>query len=159
MKAIFAGTFDPFTRGHRDIVERAAMLFDSVIVAVAEDTGKVTAPLGIRTEIAKIATSDMSNVKVESFFGLLTDYAKQQGDCVLIRGVRNAIDLEYERDLTRVYKSMGGVESVIILSAADCSHVSSSVVRTAVALGGDISEFVVPNTVQKITEIYGKKGR
>ncbi|MCH5155194.1 MAG: pantetheine-phosphate adenylyltransferase [Clostridiales bacterium] len=159
MKAIFAGTFDPFTIGHRDIVERAAKLFDCVIVAVAEDTGKVTAPLDERTEIAKVATKDIANVKVESFCGLLTDYAKRQGDCVLIRGVRGSADLDYERDLTRVYKSLGDIESLIIISSAEHSHVSSTVVRTIAALGGDISEFVVNCSVQKIAKIYGPRDR
>lgn len=157
MKAIFAGTFDPFTIGHRDIAERAAGLFNSVIVAVAEDTGKPAAPLSVRTEIAKSAVQDLNNVTVESFCGLLTDFAKQKGSCVLIRGVRNSADLDYERDLTNVYKSMSGIESLILISSADCSHVSSSVVRTAAALGGDISKFVVKSTVQKITDIYGQK--
>ena len=157
MKAIFAGTFDPFTIGHRDIVERAARLFDGVIVAVAVDTGKPAAPLKVRTEIAKSAVKDLSNVTVESFCGLLTDFAKEKGYCVLIRGVRNCADLDYERDLTNVYKSMSGIESLIIISSPELSHVSSSVVRTAAALGGDISKFVVKGTVQKIAEIYGKK--
>ena len=157
MKAIFAGTFDPFTIGHRDIVGRAAGLFDTVTVAVAEDTGKSTASLDVRTEIAKTAVNDLKNVTVVGFSGLLTDFAKKQGSALLIRGVRNAADLDYERDLTNVYKSMSGIESLIIISSPELAHVSSSVVRTIAALGGDISQFVVKSTVQKITEIYGKK--
>ena len=157
MKAIFAGTFDPFTLGHRNIAERAAKLFDSVIIAVAEDTGKRTAPLEARTEIVKAATSDIKNVTVASFVGLLSDYVKAQGDCVLVRGVRSSIDLEYERDITTVYKSQCGVESVILIADATCSHVSSTVVRTIAALGGDISDYVVPSSLRQIQEIYGKK--
>ena len=157
MKAIFAGTFDPFTLGHRNIVERAAKLFDGVIIAVADDTGKNTAPLSVRTDISESAVADIANVTVESFCGLLTDYVAGKGDCVLVRGVRNSNDLEYERDLTAVYKSLCGVESIILITDAAYGHVSSTVVRTVAALGGNINGYVVPNTVTQITEVYGKK--
>lgn len=157
MKAIFAGTFDPFTLGHMNIVERAARLFDDVIIAVADDTGKNTAPLSVRTQIAKSAVADMSNVAVESFCGLISDYVAKKGDCVLVRGVRNGNDLEYERDLTAVYKSLCGVESIILITDAAYGHVSSTVVRTVAALGGDIDGYVVPSTAKQITQIYGKK--
>lgn len=157
MKAIFAGTFDPFTLGHRNIVERAASLFDGVIVAVANYTGKITAPIDVRTEIAKAATGDIHGVQVESFDGLLTDFAKSKGECVLIRGVRNALDLEYERGLTEVYRSLGGIESLILITDAKFGHISSSVVRDIATLGGDVSGYIVPCTMQKIAEIYGKK--
>ncbi|MDE6200978.1 MAG: pantetheine-phosphate adenylyltransferase [Clostridiales bacterium] len=156
MKAIFAGTFDPFTLGHRNIVERAARLFDGVIVAVAEETGKNTAPLSVRTEIVKAAVAEIANVTVESFCGLLSDYAAKKGDCALIRGVRNSNDLEYERDLTAVYKSLCGVESVVLITDPAYGHVSSTVVRTVAALGGDISGYVVPSTAKQIIDIYGK---
>ncbi|MDE6293353.1 MAG: pantetheine-phosphate adenylyltransferase, partial [Clostridiales bacterium] len=157
MKAIFAGTFDPFTLGHKNIVERAVKLFDEVIIAVAEDTGKVPAPLKVRTEIAKAAVSDMVGVTVESFSGLLTDYVKAKGDCTLVRGMRNSVDLEYERDITNVYKSLCGVESVFLITDGRLSHVSSTVVRTVASLGGDISSYVVPRTLNLINEIYGKR--
>ena len=157
MKAIFAGTFDPFTIGHRNIVERAARLFDSVTVAVAADTGKNAAPLDVRTAIAESAVSDITNVKVVSFCGLLSDYVKACGNSVLIRGVRSSVDLEYEREITRVYKSLCGVESLFLITAAEYEHVSSTVVRSIAALGGDISGYVVPCTNRQITEIYGKK--
>lgn len=157
MKAIFAGTFDPFTSGHKNIVERAVKLFGEVIIAVAEDTGKDTASLALRTEIAKAAVSDMAGVTVESFCGLLSDYVKAKGDCILVRGVRNSIDLEYERDITNVYKSLCGVESVILITDSSLSHISSTVVRTVASLGGDISTYVVPSTLKKINEIYGKR--
>ncbi|MDE7108145.1 MAG: pantetheine-phosphate adenylyltransferase [Clostridiales bacterium] len=157
MKAIFAGTFDPFTLGHRNIVERAAKLFDGAIIAVADDTGKNTAPLSVRTEIAKAAVADMPTVTVESFSGLLSDYVTKKGDCVLVRGVRNSNDLEYERDLTAVYKSLCGVESIIIITDSAYGHVSSTVVRAVAALGGDINGYVVPSTAKQIAEVYGKK--
>lgn len=157
MKAIFAGTFDPFTLGHRNIAERAAKLFDSVVIAVAEDTGKRAAPLEVRTEIVKSAMCDIKNITVESFTGLLADYVKAHGDCVLVRGVRSAMDLEYERDITAVYKSQCGVESVILIADATCSHISSTVVRTIAALGGDINQYVVPSSLRQIQQIYGKK--
>ena len=157
MKAIFAGTFDPFTLGHRNIVERVAKLFDGVIIAVSDDTGKNTAPLSLRTDIVECAVADMSNVTVESFCGLLSDYVAKQGDCVLVRGVRNGNDLEYERDLTAVYKSLCGVESIVLITDAAYGHVSSTVVRTVAALGGNIDGYVVTCTAKQITQVYGKK--
>ncbi|MDE7405497.1 MAG: pantetheine-phosphate adenylyltransferase [Clostridiales bacterium] len=157
MKAIFAGTFDPFTLGHRNIVERAAKMFDGVIIAVADDTGKNTAPLSVRTDIVESAVADMANVTVESFSGLLSDYVMKQGDCVLVRGVRNGNDLEYERDLTAVYKSLCGVESIILITDAAYGHISSTVVRAIAALGGDLDGYVVPSTTKQITKIYVKK--
>lgn len=159
MKAIFAGTFDPFTAGHKNIVERATKLFEKVIIAVAVDTGKTTAPLHVRLDIAKSATAELNNVETESFSGLLSDYVMSKGDCVIIRGVRNSVDLEYERDVTRVYKSLCGVESVIFITDESVGHVSSSLVRTVVSLGGSISDYVVPSTEQMIIDTYGKNNK
>lgn len=159
MKAIFAGTFDPFTTGHRNIAERAAKLFDSVIIAVAAATGKITAPLDVRTEIVNAAVADIENATVQSFCGLLSDFATAQGRCVLVRGVRTATDLEYERDITAVYKSMCGVESIILIADASCAHISSTAVRTVASLGGDISEYVVPASLRLIQKYYANRGK
>ncbi|MDE6965423.1 MAG: adenylyltransferase/cytidyltransferase family protein, partial [Clostridiales bacterium] len=103
MKAIFAGTFDPFTAGHRDIAQRAAGVFGNVTVAVASDTGKTAQPLDVRLKIATESIADISGATAEAFSGLLSDYLSAKGDCVIVRGVRNARDADYERDLVRVY--------------------------------------------------------
>lgn len=155
MKAIFAGTFDPFTLGHRRTVERAKKLFGEVVIAVAADTGKNTAPFDKRIAIAKAATADLIGVSVEGFGGLLTEYVKKKGECVLVRGVRNAIDLEYERELTRAYMSLGGVDAVFLISNADVEHISSTVVRSIAAFGGAIDGYVVKDTEDIIKGVYG----
>lgn len=156
MKAIFAGAFDPFTSGHKNVVERALEVFDTVTVAVAAETGKSTASIAQRMEIAQKATSGLNGVTVESFDGLLTDYVKSIGEpCVLVRGVRSTKDVEYERDLTRVYKQLCGVQTVFIMPDAEYEHISSTTVRALAALGGELDGFVEPCTKQTIMRIYG----
>lgn len=156
MKAIFAGTFDPFTLGHRDIVQRAASIFGEVIVAVAEMTGKNCVPTEKRVEIARLATADMPGVTVEPFYGLLTDYAAQKGDHVIVRGIRSCADFEYERDLTRVYASLGDGKCVCVIASPEVEHVSSTVVRSLAAAGASLDGYAFGNTKEIISEVYGK---
>ena len=157
MKAIFAGTFDPFTAGHRDITKRALAVFGDVTVAVASDTGKTARPLDVRLNIAETATADLNGVTVETFSGLLSDYLAKLGDCVIVRGVRNSRDAEYERDLVRVYRSLCGKDAVFFATSAEFEHVSSTTVRQLAELGGALDGYVVPCTVQAIIKHYGKK--
>ena len=119
MKAIFAGAFDPFTLGHKDIAERAAGIFGEVIVAVAADTDKNAMPLDLRLKIAVQAVRGVPGVKVVPFEGLLSDFLTSQGECVLVRGIRNSRDAEYERDHARIYKSLCGKEVVCLITAAE----------------------------------------
>ena len=156
MKAIFAGTFDPFTTGHRNIAERAVRLFGNLTIAVASDTGKNTVSLLDRAEIVRIATLDMRAVAIEPFSGLLSDYLAKNGDCVLVRGVRGMRDTEYERDLSRVYKSLCGKDTVFLMTGAEFEHVSSTVVRELVSLGGDINGYVMPQTAELLKKLYRK---
>ena len=146
MKAIFAGTFDPFTAGHRDITERALAVFGDVTVAVASDTGKTARPLDVRLNIAETATADLNGVTVETFSGLLSDYLAKLGDCVIVRGVRNSRD-----------RSLCGKDAVFFATSAEFEHVSSTTVRQLAELGGALDGYVVPCTVQAIIKHYGKK--
>lgn len=155
MKAIFAGTFDPFTVGHMDIAMRALAMFGNVTVAVAADTGKNCAKLSEREHICNSALSSLVGAQVVTFDGLLTDFIKSQGECVLIRGLRSAADFEYERDLTRVYSSLAHVQSLFLISSAGVEHVSSSVVR-ALAKYGNVDGYAVNGTENLILSIYGK---
>lgn len=157
MKAIFAGTFDPFTTGHRNIAERAAAVFGNVTVAVASDTGKRTAPLGKRVKIAGAATASIAGAEVVPFDGLLSDFCKKNAPCVLVRGVRSAIDLDYETAHTRVYNSLCGVQSVLFITDAEYAHVSSTVVRELASLGTPLDGYAVEGSQQIIAEIYGAK--
>ncbi|MCH5165159.1 MAG: pantetheine-phosphate adenylyltransferase [Clostridiales bacterium] len=157
MKAILAGTFDPFTIGHRDLVLRTLGVFGGVTIAVAADTEKNPAPVDVRVDIAKAATADLSGVTVERFDGLLSDYIKTKGDCVLVRGIRNSRDSEYERDHARIYKSLCGVDMVCFMTSAEYEHISSTVVRTLASLGCELDGYIVPQTTDIIKDYYGKK--
>lgn len=157
MKAIFAGTFDPFTIGHKNIVERAVGIFGNVIVAVAHNTGKNAAPLDVRVDIVKNSICEISGAIAVPFDGLLTDFAAAQGECVLIRGIRSSRDWEYECDHSFVYKSLGDIETVCLISDAKYGHISSSVVREIASLGGNIDGYVVPSVRDVVAEHYGKR--
>lgn len=157
MKAIIAGTFDPFTVGHRDITERALAVFGSAIIAVAYDTGKNALPLADRLEIAERSVDGLSNITIEPFSGLLSEYLSAHGDCVLVRGIRNTRDAEYERDISRVYASLCGKETVFFVTRAEYEHVSSSVVRELVKLGAELDGYVVPSARQYIENKYAAK--
>lgn len=155
MKAIFAGTFDPFTSGHLNITERALEVFGDVTVAVAAETGgKHAADIERRVHIAKLAVSGLRGVSVDSFDGLLSDYVKNLCPCVLVRGVRTSADLDYETMLTRVYNSLCGVQSVFFIPDAKFEHISSTVVRELAGLNADLTGYAVPGTEESIKELY-----
>ncbi len=156
MKAVLAGAFDPFTSGHRDIVMRAATVFDGVTVAVAEDTGKNTANIDDRLKIAELSVSDVKNAEVVPFSGLLTKFLADNAPCVLLRGLRGAVDAEYERDLCRIYGGEFDGECVYLFSRAELEHVSSTAVRALAALGGKLDGYVAPPALEYIKKIYGK---
>lgn len=156
--AVYAGTFDPFTLGHLDVVKRAASVFDKVIVAVAASTGKNTAlPLEIRKQIAELSVSNIENVKVNVFRGLLTDYVSDLA-AVIVRGIRSVKDFEYERALEAIYKSQAKSEVVYLNCDPKLSHVSSNVVRELSGLGGDISGYVAEDA-KELIENYLKRER
>ena len=155
MNAIIVGTFDPFTIGHRDIAERALKVFGNVTIAVAADTGKSTAPLKTRLEIARLSTSDLDGVTVESYEGLTSDYLKSKDKSVLVRGIRNSRDMEYERDHARIYNSLCGAEVVCLLTAAEYQHISSTVVRQLALLNSPLDGYVAEQAKELITKTYG----
>ena len=157
MTAIFAGTFDPFTVGHKDIVRRALGIFESVIIAVADETGKATASLDARVRISRLSVSDLKGVSVEPFSGLLSEYVKSKPNVVLVRGLRNAVDFDYERELCEVYRSLGVDNAVHIISAPEYSAVSSTTVRRLAALSADLSAFVDGVAQKEIISQYGIK--
>jgi len=154
VKAVLAGTFDPFTSGHCDLVRRARALFDGVIVAVARDTGKSAAPLDKRLEIARKSVKGVSGVDVVPFSGLLAEFLKTQMPCVLVRGLRGVRDFEYERDLCRIYGKGCGVECVYMMSAPENEHVSSTVVRSIAELGGALDGYVEPEALSEVAALY-----
>ncbi|MCH5162540.1 MAG: pantetheine-phosphate adenylyltransferase [Clostridiales bacterium] len=159
MKAVLAGAFDPFTAGHRDLALRASKIFDGVIVAVAEDTGKATAALSDRLAIAELSTSNLENVEVVPFSGLLTDFLNENAPVVLLRGLRGVRDAEYERDLCRIYGGESDCECVYLFSRAELEHVSSTTVRQLAELGGKLDSYVVPQAADYVKKVYCKTAK
>ncbi len=144
--ALYPGTFDPITNGHIDLVQRAAKLFDTVIVAIASSSKKKPKfSLEKRIELAKQVLADCPNVEVKGFDFLLIEFARQQKASVLIRGLRAVSDFEYEFQLASMNRHLAPeIESVFLMPADEYSFISSSLVKEVATLGGDVSNFVHP---------------
>ena len=154
-KAVFAGSFDPFTLGHKDIAIRAASLFDCVIIAVAKQTGKNSRSLSDRKEIIAQSIGDVANIEIKEFDGLLTEFLRQNDASILVRGVRSSIDFEYEKSLMGVYRSLyDKIEFVLLPSKPELNHVSSTVVRELVKLSASIDGCVDTKAKEFIEKLY-----
>lgn len=142
--AIYPGTFDPITHGHSDLVQRAARLFDKVIVAVAANPTKRPAfDLDERIRLAQLVLSGLPNVEVCGFDTLLVDYAKARDAQVILRGLRAVSDFEHEFQLAGMNRRLAPtVETLFLTPAEQYAYISSSLVREIAALGGDVSAFV-----------------
>ena len=143
-RVLYPGTFDPITNGHLDLIERAANMFDEVIIAVAASPSKQTMfTLDERVAFAREVTKHLDNVTAKGFSGLLVDFAKQQQANVLIRGLRTTVDFEYEFGLTNMYRRlMPGLESVFLTPAEEHAFISSTIVREVAIHGGNVDQFV-----------------
>ena len=150
---VYAGTFDPVTYGHIDLVRRGIRIFDKLILAVARDTGKVPLfSLEERVEILKEVVKDMPGVEVESFSGLLVDYMRKRGLRVVLRGLRAGSDFEHEfQNVLTNRKLNSEIETIFMMPKEEYSYISSSMLKQVVTLGGDSSKFV-PAVVQKKLE-------
>ncbi len=148
--AIYPGSFDPFTNGHKNVIERGVKVFDEVVVAVAHNTSKKTIfTLEERVEILKEIFRDRADVRVDYFEGLLVDYAKRMGTNIVLRGMRTVSDFEYELQMALANKSLSQeLETVFMVTDSEFSHVSSSVIREVVSLGGSARK-MVPAIVEK----------
>ncbi len=144
--AIYPGTFDPITNGHSDLIQRAAQIFDKVIVAIAANPKK--APLfnlQERVELAEGALRAWDNVEVCGFDSLLADFAAERGAKVILRGLRAVSDFEYEFQLAGMNRRLApDVETMFLTPADTYTFLSSSLVKEVAELGGDVSEFVDP---------------
>ncbi|MEL6907127.1 MAG: pantetheine-phosphate adenylyltransferase [Planctomycetota bacterium] len=143
-RAVFPGTFDPVTRGHIDLVERAAHVFDELTVVVAAHHDKRhLLSVDERVELLSQAMERFPHARAVAFDGLVVDAARQFGATAIVRGVRNTSDLEYERQLALANRSMNPeVETVLLFPSAEYAHVSSTLVRQIARFGGDLSSFV-----------------
>ncbi|MCG3736730.1 pantetheine-phosphate adenylyltransferase [Vibrio cincinnatiensis] len=143
-RVIYPGTFDPITNGHLDIVERAANMFDEVIIAVAASPSKKTMfTLEERVAFTQAVTQHLDNVTSKGFAGLMVDFARAEQANVLIRGLRTTVDFEYEFGLTNMYRRlMPGLESVFLTPSEQYAFISSTIVREVAIHGGNVDEFV-----------------
>ena len=151
-KAIYPGTFDPLTRGHEDLVRRAAALFGEVILAVADSRAKRTFfTLEERVEMAREVLGDLKNVKVVGFSGLLIDFVRQHGGRVVLRGLRAVSDFEYEFQLAGMNRSLyPEFETLFLTPSEQHMFISATLVREIALLGGDVSKFVDPRVRERL---------
>ena len=152
--AVYPGTFDPITNGHIDLVDRAAPLFEKVIVGVASSQAKgPTLPLDLRVRLANEALSGHANVEVMGFDSLLAHFVRDVGAGVLLRGLRAVSDFEYEFQMASVNRHLiPEVETLFLTPAEQYSFISSSLVREIARLGGDVSGFVPPAVAEALRE-------
>ncbi|MBI5773014.1 MAG: pantetheine-phosphate adenylyltransferase [Verrucomicrobia bacterium] len=147
---IYPGSFDPLTNGHLDVIQRAARLFDRVVVAVADNEGK--APfftVAERRRLVTDAVKHLPNVEADTFAGLLVDYVERQGAGAVVRGLRAVSDFEFEFQLALMNRKLNErVETIFMMPKDTYTFLSSRLVKEIARLGGDVSSFVPPN-VQK----------
>lgn len=144
--AVFAGTFDPVTLGHVDVVRRGLSLFDEVVVAIGHNAGKQRVlALDVRIRLVVEATAGLGNVRVEAYEGLTVAYAHRIGAVAILRGLRDANDLGFEAPIAHANRQMAPtVETVFVLTDPALAFVSSSLMREIVAAGGDASRWLPP---------------
>ncbi|MEI6807654.1 MAG: pantetheine-phosphate adenylyltransferase [bacterium] len=159
--AIYAGTFDPITLGHLDLLHRASLVFDKILVAVAECPRKSTMfSVKERCEMVRNATEDLGNVKVKPFKGLLVDFARKSGIHVLVRGLRAYSDFEYEFQMALTNRQLApDVETLFLMPKETHSYLSSSVVREIAELGGNIRGFVPPCVLPYVKKYSARCGQ
>ena len=157
--AFYPGSFDPVTNGHMDVLSRAARIFDTVTVTVmhnARKQGRHLLTLEERLDVLREATAGISNVRVDSFSGLLVDYMRLNNNGVIIRGLRAVSDYEYELQLAHLNRQLGDVETVFIMAATRWSYVSSSMVREIASYHGDVSKMVPPASERALKRKYAE---
>ena len=152
--AIYPGTFDPVTRGHIDIVRRALKMFDRVVIGVADSPAKKPFfNLEERLDMLQTVFADDEQVQVRPFSGLLIDFARDCDATVIVRGLRAISDFEYEVQLAGMNRSLAPeIETVVLTAAQRYAFVSSSLVREIARLKGDVSEFLHPVILQRLTD-------
>jgi len=153
IKVVYPGTFDPITRGHEDVVRRAAGLFGEVLVAVAASRSATLFSLDERVAMARAVFANFPNVRVEGFDDLLMNYVRAQNSRVVLRGLRAVSDFEYEFQMAGMNRSLHpDVETVFLTPAEQYTFISASMVREIARFGGDVSKFVSPLVAAKLLE-------
>jgi pantetheine-phosphate adenylyltransferase len=149
---LYPGTFNPIHNGHADLVERAASIFDKVVVGIATSPHKSPSVLALRVELAREALSHVENVEVEGFNTLTVDFARERGAQVILKGIRTVTDFEYEFQMLSMNRALQpGLETVFLAPSEEFSYISSTLVRQIASYGGDITKFVHPSVARALT--------
>lgn len=155
IKVVYPGTFDPITRGHEDVVRRAAGLFGEVIVAVAESRTQTLFTLDERVDMAHEVFADFANVHVEGFNGLLMSFVQAQDARVVLRGLRAVSDFEYEFQLAGMNRNLyPEMETLFLTPAEQYTFISATMVREVARFGGDVSKFVSPLVATRLQQKF-----
>lgn len=152
--AVCPGSFDPVTKGHLDIISRAAKLFDRVIVVVVVNTEKKPSfTAEERAEMIRRITADMGNVEVDTFSGLLMDYARDAGATAVVKGLRAVTDFEYEFQMALINKKLNPlVDTLFLTTSAEYMYLSSSIVKQVASFGGSIDDFVPEQIINEVKQ-------
>lgn len=155
---IYPGSFDPITYGHIDIIDRASKIADKLIVAVLNNHDKKSLfTVDERVEMIKESIKGYDNVEVESFDGLLVDYAKSKNAKIVIRGLRAVTDFEYELQMAQTNRELeNDIDTVFLLTNLKYSYLSSSIVKQVASFDGDVSKFVTPQVADRLKKKYNK---
>ncbi len=156
--AIYPGTFDPITNGHLDIIERGAQLFDRLTVAVTNNLSKNPVfTVQERMDMIRGVTSHLPNVEVDSFSGLLVDYAGSRGAGALLRGLRAISDFEYEFQMALVNRKLAhGIATVFLMAHEKYTYLNSTIVKEVAKLGGDVDSFIHPLVKERLRQKFEK---
>ncbi|MGY2128970.1 pantetheine-phosphate adenylyltransferase [Blastococcus sp. SYSU DS0617] len=142
-RAVCPGSFDPVTNGHVDVINRAAALYDELVVAVLVNPGKAGFfPVEERMELLREAVGHLTNVRVDSFQGLLVDYCGAHDIPVIVKGLRAVSDFEYELQMAQMNRELAAIETLFVPTAPQVGHLSSSLVKQIATFGGDVSRLV-----------------
>ena len=157
-RAVFPGSFDPITKGHLDIIERAAKIFDEVIVAVLVNVDKKGLfTIDERVKLIEKTISNINNVKVKSFKGLLIDFLKREECTTVVKGLRNATDYDYEVQMAIINKALDeNIETLFLIAKSEYCSVSSSVVKQIGMLNGDIKKFIPSCIIEDFNDKINK---
>jgi pantetheine-phosphate adenylyltransferase len=158
-RAVCPGSFDPVTNGHVDVINRAAGLYDELVVAVLVNPGKAGLfSVDERMELLRDAVADLPNVRVDSFQGLLVDYCRAHDIPVIVKGLRAVSDFEYELQMAQMNRELAGVETLFVPTAPQVGHLSSSLVKQIAQFGGDVSS-LVPKAVLDRLLVHREQAR
>jgi pantetheine-phosphate adenylyltransferase len=158
-RAVCPGSFDPVTNGHVDVITRAAALYDELVVAVLVNPGKA-GMFGVEDRIAMLqeTLTDLPNVRVDSFSGLLVDYCRRNDLPVVVKGLRAVGDFEYELQMAQMNRELAGVETLFVPTAPQVGHLSSSLVKQIARFGGDVTTLVPAAVNDRLAAKVGEEG-